>query len=118
VRQGIEMKDVFTSAPEWIAAGQPELRDNSFVFGITDLEISSTATKRQYEVSFIKWSTLPPQAEEPRSEVELAQVSSTEDVQAFRITETLHMIETSKGWKIDRIERTHYEPYDFRTAMQ
>lgn len=118
VRQGIEMKDVFTSAPEWIAAGQPELRDNSFVFGITDLEISSTAAKRQYEVSFIKWSTLPPQAEELTSEEELAQVSSTEDVQAFRITETLHMIETSKGWKIDRIERTHYEPYDFRTAMQ
>ena len=62
--------------------------------------------------------TLPPKAEELTAEEEMAEVAPTDEVQAFRVKETVHMIETSKGWKIDRIERTHYEPYDFRTAMQ
>ncbi|MCF7913622.1 MAG: hypothetical protein K9L66_00490 [Spirochaetaceae bacterium] len=118
VRQGIEMKDVFTPAPEWVAAGQPELKDTSFVFGITDLNIRATSENRQFEVAFIKWSTLPPKAEELTSEEKMAEVASTDEVQAFRVKETVHLIDTSKGWKIDRIERTHYEPYDFRTAMQ
>src|SRR6056297_1500642 len=118
VRQGIEMKDVFTSAPEWIAAGLPELKDSSFVFGISDLKIRATGKNRQFEVSFIQWSTLPPKAEGLTSEEEMAEVASTGKVQAFRVKETVNMTETSKGWKIDRIERTHYEPYNFRTAMQ
>jgi ABC-type proline/glycine betaine transport system substrate-binding protein len=64
------------------------------------------------------------QAEEEKGTVNLAyvvwasEVASTNEVQAFRLKETVNMIETSKGWKIDRIERTHYEPYNFRTAMQ
>jgi len=118
VRQGIEMKDVFTPASEWVAAGKPVLQNNSFVFGITDLNIRASSENRQFEVSFIKWSTLPPKAEELTAEEEMAEVAPTDEVQAFRVKETVHMIETSKGWKIDRIERTHYEPYDFRTAMQ
>jgi len=118
VRQGIEMKDVFTSAPEWIAAGLPELKESSFVYGVSDLKIRDTGKNRQFEVSFIQWSTLPPKAEGLTSEEEMAEVVSTGEVQAFRVKETVNMTETSKGWKIDRIERTHYEPYNFRTAMQ
>ncbi|MDZ7795158.1 MAG: hypothetical protein U5P10_16150 [Spirochaetia bacterium] len=118
VRQGIEMKDVFTPAPEWIAAGRPELKDSSFVFGVSDLKINPTAKNHRFEVSFIQWSTLPPKAEELTSEEEMAAIASTGEVQAFRVREMVSMNETSKGWKIDRIERTHYEPYDFKTAMQ
>ncbi len=110
VRQGVEMKDVFTPAPEWIQAGKPELNDNKFVFGITDLEINSTQQNNQYEASYVKWSTLPPDAQELTTETEQAQVSSTGQVRAFRTTERLHMTETSKGWKIDSIELLQKEP--------
>lgn len=109
VRQGVEMKDVFTPAPEWIEAGKPELKDNKFVFGITELEISSTRQNNQYEVSYVKWSTLPPDAEELTSETEQARVSSTGQVRAIRTAERLHMTETSNGWKIDSIELLQQE---------
>ena len=115
IRQGVEMKDVFTPAPEWIEAGKPELKDNSFVFGITELNIRKAEGSNQFDASYIKWSTLPPDAEELTSETEQAQVSSTGQVRAFRITERLHMIESPKGWKIDRIEVRQEEPYQFRT---
>ena len=112
VRQGVEMKDVFTPAPEWIEAGKPELKDNKFVFGITELEVRSTQQNNQYEVSYIKWSTLPPDAEELTSENEQAQVSSTGQVRAIRTTERLHMTETSHGWKIDSIKLQQQEPLE------
>lgn len=112
VRQGVEMKDVFTPAPEWIKAGRPELKDNKFVFGVTEINIQNTGIK-EYEVHYIKWSTLPPKAEELTSEEEQAQISSTGDVRAFRITELVEMAETSKGWKIDGIKEIGREPYNF-----
>jgi hypothetical protein len=115
VRQGVEMKDVFTPAPDWIESGKPELQDSSFVFGITDLNIRKTEEANQFEVSYIKWSTLPPEAEKLSSENEQAKISSTGQVQAFRINEHLHMIQSSKGWKIDRIEVQQEQPYRFRT---
>ncbi len=118
IRQGVEMKDVFTPAPEWLEAGRPELKDASFVFGVTEIEISSTAKEQVYRASYIKWSTLPPKAEELTSEEEQARVSSTGKVRAFRITEIVAMTETSSGWKIGSIEEQNKEPYEFRTKTQ
>lgn len=115
IRQGVEMKDVFTPAPDWIEAGKPELKDNSFVFGVTELNIRKVEGSNQYEASYIKWSTLPPDAEELTSENEQALVTSTGQVRAFLTSERLHMIESSKGWKIDRIEMQQEESYQVRT---
>lgn len=112
VRQGVEMKDVFTPAPEWIQAGKPELNDSNFVFGITDLNISRTEQKNQFEASYIKWTTLPPDAEELTSENEQAQITSTGKVRSLRVSERLDLTETSKGWKIDKIELIQQAPLE------
>ena len=114
IRQGVELKDVFTAAPEWIEAGKPELKDSNFVFGITELEISRTEERNQFEASYIKWTTLPPDAEELTSETEQAQVTSTGQVRASRVTERLQMTETDKGWKIDKIDLIQQEPLEER----
>ncbi len=115
IRQGVELKDVFTSAPEWLEAGKPALKDGSFVFGITEMDISRTEESNRFEVSYIKWTTLPPDAEELTSETEQAQVTSTGQVRASRIIERLYMAETNRGWKIDNIELIQQEPLEERS---
>jgi len=112
VRQGVEMKDVFSPAPEWINAGRPDLKDGKFVFGVTEINIEKTG-KEEYKANYIRWSTLPPQAEDISSEEKQAQISSTGEVRAFKITELVEMTETSKGWKIDSLKEINREPYNF-----
>jgi hypothetical protein len=110
VRQGIEMKNVFLSASEWVAAGKPPLSDERFVFGVTDLRIRELLPDKSFEVEYIRWTTLPPEAADNLSDDEKSRVSSLEKVQAIRIRENIRMRETGRGWKIESIEEIGRTP--------
>ncbi|MDY7030245.1 MAG: hypothetical protein SVR04_18320, partial [Spirochaetota bacterium] len=110
VRQGIEMKNVFLSAPEWVSAGKPPLSDDRFVFGVTDLRIRELLSEQSFEVEYIRWTTLPPEAADDLSDEEKSQVPSMEQVQAIRIREKIRMRETGRGWKIESIEEIGRSP--------
>lgn len=110
VRQGMEMKNFFLSAPEWVDAGKPPLSDERFVFGVTDLQIRELLSEQIFEVEYIRWTTLPPEAADDLSDEEKSQVPSLEQVQAIRIREKIRIRETGRGWKIESIEEIGRSP--------
>jgi len=128
VRQGLEMKNFFLSAPEWIEQGKPGLEDGRFVFGNTDLTIQSLPEENGYRVDYTRWTTLPPEASDTLSEEQRSAIDSLQQVEAYRIREYLHMTETKKGWKIDELReidrqsvnasRLHSEKTDPRNSMR
>jgi len=112
VRQGIEMKNVFFSAPEWVAAGKPPLSEDRFVFGVTDLSIRELLSGQSFEAEYTRWTTLPPEAADSLSDEEKSRITSLKKVQAVRIRENIQMRETGRGWKIASIEELDRSPAD------
>jgi len=103
IRQGVERKEVFTGAPEWIEAGKPPVQGNNYIFGATDLQITPVDLQQDravFEADYIQWTTLPPEAENLTNEEDQLQVASTGQVEAFSMKVRLELMNTRKGWKI------------------
>jgi len=105
VRQGIEMKNYFVSAPDWISEGKPPLSEGYFVFGNTDLNIVPLPGDSQFLVEYTRWTTIPSDASDPADE-DISDPGSEKEIQSFRVKEKIYLRETRKGWKIETIEET------------
>jgi len=95
VRRGVEQRQVFLKAEEWIAQGKPELSADRFVFGTSDLRIRALSPPQSWEAEYRLWMSQTPDPED-----EDAPLLVEEKVVKTRI----EMQKTRKGWQIASFE--------------
>ncbi|WP_455381423.1 hypothetical protein [Salinispira pacifica] len=67
MRMSVEMKSGIVPANSWVKAGEPSLKPASFVFGVSNLKVStvnSTADSVEIEATYLKWQPEFPQPPE------------------------------------------------------